>query len=332
MQLENEIEMLQDSFGRTFKYLRLSLTKRCNFQCNYCLPNGYDKSNIRGELSAVEFTNLAKAFVELGVQKIRLTGGEPTLRHDFFEIAHNLSQIEGLSVALTTNGFKLKENAAKYLAAGIKNINISIDSLNEDSFKAITKTNLLPNILDGLHTALSLPFNKVKVNVVLLKNYNFNMIEKYLDLVKNTPLDVRFIELMPTQDNKNFYMSEYVSSKDLQNYLQNAGWNLAEKTETDGPANNFVNKNYSGRIGIINPYNSSFCDNCNRLRVDSYGDLILCLLNFGKQPLREYLQQSSQKEELKLAIIKALNIKPEKNLLNSDKDLLANSNFSQIGG
>ncbi|MCL2566828.1 MAG: GTP 3',8-cyclase MoaA [Alphaproteobacteria bacterium] len=324
--------MLQDSFGRNFKYLRLSLTRRCNFQCNYCLPQGYDKSNIKEELNLTEFINLAKAFAEMGVEKIRLTGGEPTLRKDFFAIVDNLSKIEGMQLALTTNGFKLKENAEKYLAAGIKNINISIDSLSADTFKSITKTNLLPNILEGLDKCLGLPFNKVKVNVVLLKNFNFNMIEKYLEFVKSSPLDIRFIELMPTKDNQDFYKSEYVSSQALKDYLEKNGWVLAGKSATDGPANNFYNKNYLGRIGIINPYSSVFCDNCNRLRVDSYGELVLCLLNFGKYSLREYLSHTNQKEDLKLAIIKALNIKPEKNLLNIDKNLIANSNFSQIGG
>ncbi|MDR0484654.1 MAG: GTP 3',8-cyclase MoaA [Alphaproteobacteria bacterium] len=324
--------MLQDNFGRTFKYLRLSLTKRCNFKCNYCLPKGYDKSNIKEELSVAEITNLAKCFASLGVEKIRLTGGEPTLRRDFFEIANNLSQINGINLALTTNGFKLKENAEKYFNAGIKNINISIDSLEPEAFKAITKTNLLPNILSGLDKCLSLSFNKVKINVVLLKNHNFNMIEKYLEFVKDSPLDIRFIELMPTVDNKDFYKAEYVSSNTLKDYLQNHGWNLSQKQTLDGPANNFYHENYQGRIGIINPYHNSFCDNCNRLRVDSYGELILCLLNFGKFSLRNYLQSPNQTEELKSAILQALNVKPEKNLLNSNKNLLSNSNFSQIGG
>lgn len=325
--------MLHDNFGRDFKYLRLSLTKRCNFKCNYCLPNGYNKDNIKEELSSEEFINLATAFCELGIQKIRLTGGEPTLRKDFFSIATRLAQIPQLTnLSLTTNGFKLKENAKRYLESGIKNINISIDSLNEEAFKNITKTNLLNKILDGLDECLNLGFNKVKVNVVLLKNYNYYHINKYLELLKNTPLDVRFIELMPTSDNKDFYQEEYVSSKNLIDLLLSQGWQKVIKSELDGPANTFYHENYKGKLGIINPYNKSFCNNCNRLRVDSYGDIILCLLNFGKYSLRQYLSSSDSKEELKQAIITALDKKPEKNLLNSDKNLISNINFSQIGG
>jgi Molybdenum cofactor biosynthesis enzyme len=218
------MNILKDSFGRTFPYIRLSISDVCNYKCGYCLPNGYqvDKSDNRKFLHLNEIKRLAKCFSELGVNKIRITGGEPTIRKDFFDIVKVLKFEAGIqNVTITTNGYKLNKKAEQLVNSGLTGINISIDSLNRETFKNITGHDRLPEILDGIENLLNVGFENIKINAVLLNGINssindFNIWAKY---IKKNKVDFRYIELMRTGDNLEYFKKYHVSSNTFKEYL-----------------------------------------------------------------------------------------------------------------
>ena len=207
---------LQDTFGRKFPYIRLSITDVCNFKCTYCLPQGYKKNpgDIRSFMSAIEISRLVSGLSELGVRKIRLTGGEPTVRKDFFDILKNMKQNSNISkVTMTTNGYQLNKIAKQLHDVGLDGINISIDSLNRETFKNLTGHDRLPEILEGIKTLQKLDFKNIKVNAVLLKGINDSEkdFEAFANFVENNKIDFRFIELMETGDNSDFFKKKSCS-------------------------------------------------------------------------------------------------------------------------
>ena len=240
---------LQDSFGRTFPYIRMSITDVCNFKCGYCLPNGYqvDKSDNRKFLHLDEIKRLAKCFSELGVSKIRITGGEPTVRKDFFEIIKVLKFDAGIKkVVITTNGYHLDKKAKLLVDSGLSGINISIDSLDRETFKNVTGHDRLPEILDGIKNLHDLRFENIKINAVLLNGINssekdFNEWSKF---IKNNKVDFRYIELMQTGDNLEYFNKYHVSSKIFKNYLDENKWIHQTLGRDAGPALNYINPEY----------------------------------------------------------------------------------------
>jgi len=204
------MQHLQDTFGRTFPYIRLSITDVCNFKCGYCLPNGYqkDKSDNRTFLAAEEIERLAKGLSELGVCKIWLTGGEPTVRKDFFDIVKILKSNSGIKkTVITTNGYRLDQIANQIVESGLDGINISIDSLNRETFKNITSHDRLPEILKGIEKLQQLNFKNIKINAVLLKGINDNEkdFNEWSNFIKNNEIDFRYIELMQTGDGLDYF-------------------------------------------------------------------------------------------------------------------------------
>ena len=201
---------LIDSFGRTFPYIRLSITDVCNFKCGYCLPNGYqiDKSDNRKFLRLKEIGRLTKALSELGVSKIRLTGGEPTVRKDFFDIIKVIKESSGIrKTVITTNGYHLDKIASKINASGLDGINISIDSLNREIFKSITSHDRLPEILKGIEKLKKMNFQNIKINAVLLKGINDSEkdFDQWAKFIEKNEIDFRYIELMQTGDNLHYF-------------------------------------------------------------------------------------------------------------------------------
>lgn len=294
--------MLEDKFGRKFYYLRLSITDVCNFRCNYCLPDGYECDNDRDFLSVPEIKRIANAFAQMGTEKIRITGGEPALRKDLPEIIRICKQTPGIkTVALTSNGFKLTEHLPQWLDAGLDALNISIDSLDPRQFNAITGKDKLDEILAGIDMAFARGFNNIKVNTVLMREYNLHEMQSFLDWVKVTPISLRFIELMETGDNKEFYQQQHVSGQTIKDSLLQTGWLPIHRGKTAGPAQEFAHPDYKGTIGLIMPYSKDFCNTCNRLRVSSLGKLHLCLFSEEGLSLKDHLQ-SDDSEALKLHI------------------------------
>ncbi len=301
--------MLTDTHGRTFRYLRLSLTEVCNFRCSYCLPDGYACDHPRNEMSADEVLRVARAFVELGVEKIRLTGGEPTIRRDFTAIVAALKGLPGLNqLAATTNAYKLARRVDEWRAAGLDALNVSIDSLDPRLFHSITGHDKLHAVLEGVDKAIASGL-KVKVNSVLLKGLNDHQLSDYLNYVRTRPVALRFIELMQTGDNEDYFRRHHLPGKDIQQWLLSRGWRLKPRAITDGPALEYTHPDYQGRIGLIMPYSSDFCRSCNRLRVSASGHLHLCLFASEGHGLRDLLQDDSQALQLRMRIQSLLHSK-----------------------
>jgi len=324
--------MLIDKFNRSFPYLRLSITEICNFSCQYCLPDGYQKTGNEHFLNQDEIRRLVDAFIELGVWKIRLTGGEPTIRKDFTEIAKMICERPEIdTLAFTTNGYKLAERAQEWRDAGLNAINVSIDSLNSKKFHDITGHNRMKEVRAGIDKALEVGFEKVKINVVLLKGVNDDELDQYLEYVKDTPVSVRYIELMQTGDNLTYFNKFHQSADHVKDQLLSRGWLENIRAHGEGPAVNLTHPDFAGSIGLIAPYSKDFCTNCNRLRITSSGDLRLCLFGNVGIPLRHMLASDDQKEDLKAAIAKQLDYKASSHFLAlGDTGIM--TNLSSTGG
>jgi cyclic pyranopterin phosphate synthase len=330
------MSMLQDSFGRRFPYIRMSITDVCNFKCGYCLPNGYqaDKSDNRTFLNIKEIERLTKALSELGVCKIRLTGGEPTVRKDFFDVLKVIKKHSGIKkTVITTNGYHLDQKAQKIKESGLDGINISIDSLDRKTFKNITGHDRLPEILEGIKKLQELNFKNIKINAVLLKGVNDKEedFEKWAEFIKKNEVDFRYIELMQTGDNLDYFNKYHVPASKFVNYLNERNWIFQTFGKDAGPSKNYINTNYKGKFGVIAPYSKDFCKSCNRLRITAKGDLRLCLFGNTGINIRHLMQKDDQIEELKDLILKQLNFKKESHYLELGETGLT-KNLSTTGG
>lgn len=327
-----ENTLIEDRFGRRFPYLRLSVTDVCNFRCTYCLPDGYQKTHDDTFITLPEIARLVTAFAEMGTWKIRLTGGEPTVRPDFIDIAKTVSSIPGIRrVAFTTNGYKLPERARGYYDAGLRAINVSIDSLDPRKFHEITGHDRLDEVVDGVSAALEAGFESVKVNTVLLKGLNDDELDGFLDFVTDRPVSLRFIELMQTGDNLDYFRKHHIPATVIRNKLALRGWTLQERGDGAGPAVEYAHPDYAGRIGLIAPYAKDFCVTCNRLRVSARGALHLCLFGAGGYDLRPLLQDDAQKEELQDKIMNLMQYKRSSHFLH-DGNTGTRQHLASIGG
>lgn len=323
---------LADNFGRRFPYLRLSVTDVCNFSCSYCLPDGYKKTGCDSFLNQEEIVRLVNAFAALGVWKIRLTGGEPTVRPDFIQIAQRVSSVQGIKkLAFTTNGYKLPERAQSFYDAGLRAINISIDSLNASQFKAITGHDRLEEILDGLDACHEAGFESVKINTVLLKGYNDNELDDFIAFVQDKPVSLRFIELMRTGDNQDYFSEHHLPGTRVTERLSAQGWRMKPRVEGAGPAQEFEHKDSKGTIGLIAPYSKDFCKSCNRLRMSAKGALHLCLFGEGGYSVRHLLQTDDQQEELQEKIMDLMSFKKSAHFLH-DNNSGVRDHLASIGG
>ena len=307
---------LVDRYQRKFEYLRLSITDECNFKCNYCLPDGYQRTHQKQFLSENEIKNLINAFAELGTTKVRITGGEPSLRKDFPDIISQIANRKGIKkVTTTTNGFNLSKNAKKWFDAGLTAINVSVDSLDANTFNLITGKNIFDKVMEGVEASVAAGFEQVKVNSVLMKGLNDNDLSTFLHWIKTHPIQLRFIELMQTDDNSEFFNKYHLSGQTIKQTLLDQNWVSKIRHVNDGPAEVFTHPDYLGEIGLIMPYSKDFCDNCNRLRVSAVGRLHLCLFGEDGVDLRHLLQKSSDIEELKQTILNALSEKKSSHFL-----------------
>jgi len=298
---------LIDKYNRKFEYLRLSITDECNFKCNYCLPDGYQRTHKKQFLSQLEIANLLRAFAELGTKKVRITGGEPSLRKDFSAIIACAANTKGIQkVATTTNGFNLQKQAPQWFDAGLSAINISVDSLEPKTFHLITGKNMFQKVMNGIATAINCGFRQIKINSVLMKGFNEKNLSLFLDWIKNQPVQLRFIELMQTEDNLDFFKEHHFSGERIKQFLLKTGWLQKQALSHDGPAQVFTHSDFQGEIGLIMPYSKDFCKSCNRLRVSSTGRLHLCLFGEDGVELRDLLACESDKEALKKRILLAL--------------------------
>ena len=330
------MNILKDNFGRSFPYIRMSITDVCNFKCGYCLPNGYqvDKSDNRKFLHLDEIRRLSKCFSHLGVSKIRITGGEPTVRKDFFDIIKVLKFDSGIkNVVITTNGYNLDKKAKLLANSGLTGINISIDSLNKETFKNITGHDRLPEILQGIENLQNMGFENIKINSVLLNGVNSSRKEfdEWSKFIEKNKVDFRYIELMRTGDNLEYFKKYHISAKIFKEYLNENKWVYQTFGKDSGPSLNYINPKFKGKFGIIAPYSKDFCKTCNRLRITSRGDLRLCLFGNTGINLRYLLQKDNQLNELKDLVLKQMQFKKESHYLEFG-DTGSTKNLSKTGG
>jgi cyclic pyranopterin phosphate synthase len=295
---------LADRYGRRFPYLRLSVTPACNFRCTYCLPHGYRaEANATGPLSLPEITRLLRGFTEMGMHKLRITGGEPSVRKDLTDILRTAAAVPGVTkLAMTTNGTLLTRRLHEWMDAGLNAINVSVDSLDRATFARVTGHDQLDDILRGVDMALEAGLPSVKLNAVLMRDVNDHDLPSWLAYLRDRRVGVRFIELMQTGDNLAFFRQHHMRAEVLETELLSLGWQLLPRAADAGPAREYRHADYAGRIGIIAPYSKDFCAGCNRLRVTATGDLRLCLFGEFGIPLRPLLQSDDQLEDLVRAI------------------------------
>jgi len=314
---------LLDRFNRQVTYLRLSVTDRCDFRCVYCMAEAMTFLPRSEVLSLEELAAIARAFVELGVDKIRLTGGEPLVRRDLPRLIRQLKTLEGLrELSLTTNGSRLQQQARELRAAGIDRLNISLDSLRADRFRAITRHGDLAQVLAGIESARDAGFTRIKLNAVIMAGRNDDEILDLVDFARAKGLDLTFIEEMPLGriDEHNRALS-FCPSDTIRERVQ-ARYALSASTESSGgPARYYRMPDSASRIGFISPHSHNFCHLCNRVRVTAEGRLLLCLGNEDSVDLRALLRRNGDNTDpLKRAIVGAMAIKPERHHFSLDGD------------
>lgn len=325
---------LVDNFHRQLSYLRLSITDFCNFRCDYCLPNGYTANAGKrpdNELSVSEIDILIQAFAKLGTTKVRLTGGEPSIRQDLPRIIELAKQTQGIqTVAVSSNGYRLAKHLSDWQTAGLNQLNISIDSFDPTIFKQITGFDILPTLLKDMDTLLATTDIKLKLNGILMADTAFDNLQSVLSFVKNRPVTYRFIEFMQTSDNKALFFAQHSSGQRIKDFLLENGWQSQRRASDAGPAIEYRHADYVGGIGLIEPYAPQFCDSCNRLRVSSQGKVHLCLFDNGSYDVRAFLANGDV-DGLVHALQSLMPIKPEHHLLKqNDSGIMAN--LSMIGG
>jgi len=320
-----------DSFGRSINYLRISVTDRCNLRCLYCMPpEGVPRIPHSEILSYEEIRTVVRAAAELGINKIRLTGGEPLVRAELPKLIHMLSQIEGIQeLSLTTNGTILKKNALEFKQAGLSRVNVSLDTLKADKFRYITRLGALEDVLEGIKAAKEAGFEPVKINTVVMRGINDDEIRDFARMTYKEGCHVRFIELMPFKG-----VAEFVPSIELRQHIS-----LLGKLEScvsitgNGPATYYRLAGAKGTIGFISPLTEpSFCSRCNRMRLTPDGKLRPCLLGEDEIDLKMPLRNNATMDKLKRLILKAVASKPERHHLMGGNIRPVNRKMSQIGG
>jgi GTP 3',8-cyclase len=307
-------EQLVDKFGRTINYLRISVTDRCDFRCVYCMEEEMEFVPRAKLLTLEEISTIARAFTELGVTKIRITGGEPLVRNNVLKLFEDLGQLPGLqNLVTTTNGSQLSKLAPGLKQAGVKRLNISLDSLDVEKFRRITRVGDLNKVLAGIDTALETGFDKIKINAVILKNRNHEEVTDLVKFASERGMDLSFIEEMPLgMINEHDRAEAYYSSDQIKEDLEKTFTLLPTTENTGGPSNYFRLAETGTLVGFISPHSHNFCGDCNRVRLTCEGRLLLCLGQEHSVDLRHVLRSNpGNLEKLKQAIRDSMDIKPE---------------------
>ena len=291
--------MLKDQYGRIATDLRISVTDRCNYRCVYCMPADVEWLPKPQILSFDEIEHLARLFVSLGVNQIRLTGGEPLVRRQLPLLASRLARIEGLQdLTLTTNGYYLKEFAQPLKDAGITRINISLDSLRADRFAEITKSNSFDRVMEGIRAAQAAGFDPIKINCVAIRGFNDDEIVDFLTWGKDNRLQIRFIEFMPLDGDHNWNRNRVLTQAEILEKASEFGDVTGILEEEPAPATKFSYAGGEGNFGVIPSVSSPFCGSCNRIRITAEGKFRNCLFAIQETDLRGPLRSGATNEEL----------------------------------
>jgi cyclic pyranopterin phosphate synthase len=328
-------QQLIDSFGRRVNYVRMSVTDRCDFRCVYCMSEEMTFLPRAQVLTLEEMGMIARAFTQMGVEKIRLTGGEPLVRGGITQLVDEIGALPGLDdFTMTTNGASLPKHAQALYDGGMSRLNISLDSLDPERFKRLTRTGDLTKVIAGIRAAKAAGFKRIKLNAVVLKGRNEDEVVDLVEFARDEGLDISFIEEMPLGDVSDHSRAEtYCSSDEVQERIE-ARYPLIPTTEaTPGPSRYFRMADSDSRVGFISPHSHNFCSTCNRVRVTVEGRLLLCLGNEHSVDLRAVLRRyPGDMEALKDAIINAMPLKPERHHFTTDGDVQVVRFMNMTGG
>lgn len=316
-----------DGFGRNINYLRLSVTDLCNLRCKYCMPEqGIKKGNHDQILSFEAMDRIVEALVEQGINKVRITGGEPLVRKDILTLLERIGRHDGITdFSITTNGIRLKEMALDLKMAGINRVNISLDSMNPVKFREMTRGGDLSQVIDGIREAIRIGLTPIKLNVVLIGGFNVDEIESFVELTHDLPIDVRFIELMPIGEVADWSAENFVTNQIVLDRVPKL--QRLNEQDANSPAVYYKLSNALGRVGLISPISCKFCHECNRIRLTSEGILKYCLHSDDGLNMREIL---AREEDLEEALNRFLLRKPLKHRI--EQGCYVAHNMVQIGG
>lgn len=327
--------LLIDRFGRRVHYLRVSITDRCDFRCLYCMAETMEFLPRSHILTFEEIYSICEACTELGVDKIRVTGGEPLVRKGAIELLARLSVLPGLKeLTLTTNGSSLEDTASELKAAGVKRVNVSLDSLQPQRFREITRVGNLAKVLRGLDALLAQGFDNVKLNTVILKNRNHDEVVPLVSFAVEKKIDISFIEEMPlgvveSHSRDEEYYSSTLIKRDIEPYFPL----LPSPENTGGPARYWRVAGTKTRVGFISPHSHNFCSTCNRVRLTAEGKLLLCLGNEHAVDLKQVLRHHpGDKEMVKHTLLHAMTIKPERHYFNLQEEPVIFRHMNATGG
>lgn len=317
-----------DAYGRNINYLRISVTDRCNLRCEYCMPeDGILCKGHEDILRFEEIIKVIKAAERLGINKIRYTGGEPLVMKDFDKLIYETSKLKKINdISVTTNGILLAEMAADLKKAGLNRVNISLDTLDKDKFKSITRIGDLNKVLESIDKSLEVGLNPIKINTVLMKGINDTEFDDFLNLVKEMPIEIRFIELMPIGEGKKLYEERKLSFMEL---LKQHPELIPLETEKSSTAHLYKLEGAKGKIGFISPVSCKFCSECNKIRLTSTGTIKQCLHSKEEINLREYIDNE---EKLINALKAAIYSKPLEHHLEKENASRSERMMYQIGG
>ncbi|MDO6619987.1 GTP 3',8-cyclase MoaA [Shewanella sp. 6_MG-2023] len=328
------MSLIVDSFNRKVEYLRLSVTDRCDFRCVYCMSE--DPSFLPREqvLTLEELAWIAQAFTELGVKKIRLTGGEPLVRTDCDKLIELLGKLPGLDdLSMTTNGSRLSKLAQPMHDAGLKRLNISLDTLNPELFTEMTRNGKVERVIAGIDAAKAAGFKHIKINAVILRGKNDHEILDLIDFCRDRELDITFIEEMPLGVIDERKRSRHCSSEEVRALIEARYPLVLSSKRTGGPARYFKMADHSIHIGFISPHSNSFCHECNRVRVTVEGRLLLCLGNENSVDLKAIVRaHPGNINKLKQAILDGIQQKPKEHYFGTDDDVQILRFMNTTGG
>jgi GTP 3',8-cyclase len=321
---------MKDGFDRNIDYLRISITDLCNLRCQYCMPQqGIPKKHHKEIISYEEIISIVKEAANLGVTKIRLTGGEPLIRKGVVSFISRLSAIEGIEdIAMTTNGMLLAPLAIQLRDAGLKRVNISLDSLNPDIYSQITGGGDVNKVLKAIDKALEVGMGPIKINMVVVGGINDHEVETFAALTLDKDIYVRFIELMPIGVASGWSRERFISNDEIKGRLK--GLTREINQDHGGPAKYYKYPGAKGKVGFISAISSHFCNDCNRIRLTSDGKIKPCLHSAREIDLRDIVNNSPQK--LPQVLQKAILLKPQRHHLNTNLEEQNNRNMFEIGG
>jgi cyclic pyranopterin phosphate synthase len=328
-------EPLMDGHGRLIGDLRVSVTDRCNFRCQYCMPaEGLPWLERDEVMTFEEIARLVGLFSSMGVQDVRLTGGEPLVRRDFPRLVRMLSEIEDLAeVSLTTNGYLLERDAAALVAAGVNRFNVSVDSLQRDRFYALTRQDALPQVLRGLELLASFPeAHPIKVNAVAIRGFTEDEVIPFAELARRSPYEIRFIEFMPLDADHAWSPEQVLTGGEIRAAIDAVYPLEPEPREPHATARVYRFADGRGRIGFINPVSEPFCADCNRIRLTADGRLRTCLFSLNETDLRGPLRRGADDRELEHIIRDAVWRKELKHHVGEPGFIQPARTMSAIGG